>query len=444
MNSHIIRYFSKILKLTVVLFTIVSSINRVFGQTVIIDNNTSGVTSKYTFEYTLTRPIDGIAFYWTIPTGYISLIDPGTETQDKAYLELYVNNQLQPANTWSIGSIWSGGVQINLSTSLSTGSNIKVVVKDGIITNPSNGAYTLEWKASDVSGTDSSADWFSKQITIGGTITVVNSGGASLNSGWTFSNGVISASRNVNINASDIQNYLASGNLTLDAYQITIDESITSIGAGKSLTLKSRGDISLAASKTITTAGGDVIFWSDSDASNNGAISLLAAAAVQTAGGRIVLAGGADNGTNGGTASDGIPDGYARGSGLPGIATTGSFTINSGGGAILLRGSSASKDGILLSATGSGTVNSGGGKIDLIGLVDEGGLVANYSQTGIRTSASGTVTIDAGTGLVTIDGNAPRYGLGFGVTDAGGSETTTQTIIRSANTTSGAITLSGT
>ena len=185
MNSQIIRCFSKILKLTAVLFTIVSSINRVFGQTVTIDNNNSGVTSKYTFEYTLTQPTNGAnVFVLEVPAGYSNFIDPGSETQDKGYLELYVNNQLNTSN-WGISSIWSRGVQISLSTIYPVGSNIKVVVKDGIITNPSNGAYTFNWKTS--TGQGNLIESFSKQVTVGkGTITVVNTGGASLNSGWTF------------------------------------------------------------------------------------------------------------------------------------------------------------------------------------------------------------------------------------------------------------------
>ena len=215
-----------------------------------------------------------------------------------------------------------------------------------------------------------------------GTITVVNTGGASLNSGWTYSSGVISVSQNVNINASVIENYLASGNLTLDASQITINESITSIGAGKSLTLKAWQAISLAASKSITTVNGDVIFWSDSDVNLSGAITLGDNATINTAngstasgltgGGNIVLAGGADDGSNGGVASDGIPDGFAynaTGNGIKlGTTSFNTTSLYSGGGNITLRGRST--------LAGSPNVN-------LVGLYQFGKLIANSGKGAI-------------------------------------------------------------
>ena len=174
--------FSRALKFTTGILITLLSVNRVFGQTVTIDNITSGVTSKYTFEYTLSQPTGGAnVFYLSRPTGF-SFLDPGDATQDKTYLELYVDNQPIPSATWGIGAIWSSGFQISVSTNYQAGSNIKVVVKDGIITNASNGAYTFDWRTANGSGT--TIESFSKQITIGkGTITVVANGGGTLQAG---------------------------------------------------------------------------------------------------------------------------------------------------------------------------------------------------------------------------------------------------------------------
>ena len=225
-----------------------------------------------------------------------------------------------------------------------------------------------------------------------------------------------------------------------------IDNLNTTTGsANGDVLLKSTADISVAASKSITTNAGDVILWSDSDSNNNGSISLLSAATIQTSGGKIVLAGGSDDGSNSGVASDGIPDGYSKGVGVAGISTTGSFNLNSGSGDILLRGSSTTVNGVLLSAATSGSINSAGGKIDIIGLVDVGSVInGGPSQTGIRTIGGGTITLDSGSGLLSLLGNGPRSGIGFGLNNANETDAATQTILKSSNTTAAAISIKGT
>jgi hypothetical protein len=223
---------------------------------------------------------------------------------------------------------------------------------------------------------------------------------------------------------------------------IIISNSITSTSA-QLLTFKSAGNITLGTS--ITTAGGGVIFWADSDISNNGSISLLASASIQTNGGVIALAGGADNGSNSGIANDGIPDGFAKGIDNPGISTVNSFTISSAAGNIILRGSSNIKDGILLSSSTTGDILSTSGNIEIIGQVDASASLSDF-QTGIRTTQSGTITVNSGTGTIKLDGKAPRYGIGFGIaliSNAYNSDGSTRTEIKSGNTTSGAINIQG-
>ena len=157
----------------------------------------------------------------------------------------------------------------------------------------------------------------------------------------------------------------------------------TSAGtANGDILLKATGNITQNASKTITTANGDVIFWSDSDVNLSGAITLGDNATINTAngstasgltgGGNIVLAGGFDNGSNGGVASDGIPDGFAinsTGNGIKlGTTTANTTSLYSGGGNITLLGTS----------------NLAGGTIvDRIGLYQLGKLIANSGKGAI-------------------------------------------------------------
>lgn len=183
-----------------------------------------------------------------------------------------------------------------------------------------------------------------------GCITIVANGGVAEGSGaaaWTYANNTITpnSATNVSINASDILAKLNSGRLTVAASCININESVTSTNANN-ITFKASNNIIVAAAKGITTAGGNVILWSDSDATGTattagGTIALLDGATITTAGGDIVMAGGSD------ANSDGIPDGYAIGAYIP--ATRGATNVtaglsldnavvNAGAGNVLVRG----------------------------------------------------------------------------------------------------------
>ena len=182
---------------------------------------------------------------------------------------------------------------------------------------------------------------------------------------------------------------------------ITVDGNIntTAGNANGDILLKGTGNITQNASRTITTNGGDVVFWSDSDVNSNGAITLGDNSTINTTngstisgltgGGNIVLAGGADDGTNGGTASDGYPDGFAfnpSGNGIKLGTTTAANTLTySGGGDIVLRGRS------------SRTGGSGNDVVNNIGFFQYGKWIAN-----------------SGRGAITISGTAAGfYGINF-------------------------------
>ena len=97
----------------------------------------------------------------------------------------------------------------------------------------------------------------------------------------------------------------------------------------------------------------------------------------------------------------------------------------------------------MLSASSTGNLITTGGSIDLNGFVDAGTVTSGQIQSGIRTVGGGIINLNAGNGLINLVGNGPRHGLGFGITDAVGSDAATQLVLKSSNTTSNAIKIKG-
>ncbi len=181
-------------------------------------------------------------------------------------------------------------------------------------------------------------------------------------------------------------NIAISGSITVYGGEINVNSNLTSTAAGGDIVIKGSDGINVADSQILQTNNADVIFWSDSDASGQGAITLGDSTTINTTngstlsglsgGGKIIVAGGADNGNNGGTANDGIPDGFATsslGNGIKLGATSANYTqMYSGGGDIILRGSSnhnssTNPDEIGIWHIGSWTANSGNGSISITG-----------------------------------------------------------------------------
>jgi autotransporter-associated beta strand protein len=382
---------------------------------------------------------------------------------------------LQLGNNGTTGSIGTGSIVNNGTLSINRSDNItlvNVISGTGVVNKLNNTTATFTANnsysgATNITGTlvlQNNAPTSSSSTYQGsGQLRIESAGNdftsAFTTSAWTFGSTLSGLTIGKSTNTANVTIGSATtiaGPITAYGGNININENIntTSGGANGDILLKANSNISLAASKSITTNGGDVIFWADQDVTSGGTISLLSAASIQTSGGRIILAGGLDNGNNSGTSNDGIPDGYARGVGVSGISTTGSFTINSGSGAIFMKGLSDNRDGISLAANSSstGTIVSSSGNIDLLGFVESGSVVNGQSggfiQAGIRTSGGGTINIESNTGTLKIEGNAPRYGLAFGVTIFDGtnyftSDGATETIIKTANTSNNAITING-
>lgn len=186
-----------------------------------------------------------------------------------------------------------------------------------------------------------------------GALIINDSGGDSLP---TPSGGVYDIQTNIAVAPADIEAALSSGNVTLWATSITVESDID-VPNSNSLTLKATGNIEVDGGVDITSLGGHLILWADSDSngtstsiSSGGTISIGSAASIDSGGGDIYFAGGNDDGSNGGSAGDGLPDGFAYGAAATSLTppqsaaggTAAVFldrtTLSAGAGAIVVRG----------------------------------------------------------------------------------------------------------
>jgi hypothetical protein len=157
---------------------------------------------------------------------------------------------------------------------------------------------------------------------------------------------------------------------------------------------------------TLTTAGGDIIIWSNAanrtSGTANNEIVLDANSTMSSNGGKIILAGGLDDGSNGGTANDGNPDGYAYRGGYTGgaVQVRAGCSLLSGGGDIIIRGRQNGSDyaiafrSNLIVNSGTGTIsidgqNSGAHGIDL---ADGNYAITSASTAATAITISGTTT----------------------------------------------------
>lgn len=213
----------------------------------------------------------------------------------------------------------------------------------------------------------------------------------------------------------------------IDVYggNIGINQNLNTSGGAENgdVLLKASGDIILESGKSITTTGGDVILWANSDGgTSNGGVFLDAASSITTTGGHVWIGGSSTNG--GSTTWNGITVGN-------GYATSGRdlTTFQNEGTAIDWDA------GVLLDET---TINTGGGNIYIAGRRSvspnsRGGAgVINYSGT------NGTL-INAGTGTITILGETSMdvAGSDLGImTGLHPNNYTGRLTIQSANTSS--------
>ena len=251
------------------------------------------------------------------------------------------------------------------------------------------------------------------------TVTVVASGGAAENSGWTYANGEITPTANVSINASSIVSKLTSGPLVVYSGRIVVNANVVHSTAN-ALTFKSQGNIVVVGGRTIESQGGDVIFHSDSDANNAGYVIFGAVSTcttmgnINTNGGDIIVGGGTNPTTGVGAAlndSDASTTCIAS-QPLAGVGIY-NYSMNAGGGDISIRGGSPnlgnlSTRGINQHATAGLTTTfrtSGAGQINFYG---DGSSIAHNNAWGITVNALMSVISD--TGAITFEGRGNPTG----------------------------------
>ncbi|WP_171047140.1 T9SS type A sorting domain-containing protein [Mesohalobacter halotolerans] len=234
-------------------------------------------------------------------------------------------------------------------------------------------------------------------------ITIVASGGADEDSGWSAVNGIIAATQDVSINASDVESYLTSGDLTIEAVNITVDatvstsssnnftleatndvllnESLTFTAAAGTLTIKSGRHIRLGteADVTSTTAALNAQFWADTDQDADG-IVYIESESIDTNGGHLTF------GENGQTASVG-GETILVGGDVFFQRSTSVQTLTTSGGAVNIYGET------IVANTNGLTIDSGNGNVTLHGLLNSGNqysftsTVDNYRWTSARVDA---------------------------------------------------------
>lgn len=207
------------------------------------------------------------------------------------------------------------------------------------------------------------ADYLSSNITI------VSSGGASENEGWSVSSGVLTATRDVSINADDIEAELASGDLVVRARNVIVNGAVSYTGTASTLTLQADQRVMVDQALESTTNALNIVLWSDYDDTNNGGVSI--GADISTNGGHL-WAGGSS------TESGSLTwNGLAVGDGPSvGVSTANNYAFDLNEGDISTTGG----DVVLWAGTGS----------------DHPSL--NYDGFGVRNA----VAIDAGSGNVTL------------------------------------------
>jgi autotransporter-associated beta strand protein len=302
-----------------------------------------------------------------------------------------------------------------------------------------------------------------------GALTIVSTGGDAINTTWTYSNGVINTiTTPVNILSSVIENYLASGPLTINAGNTTVNASITSTSSNA---LVFNANSTLSNTTPITTVnaaitnGGSITINTGTFninhnisttstavitiSANNGFSTTTATSTrytISTVGGNITI--NADNDANGTglvdiddlTLNPGTANLIIRGETFnfnttqtrkPYINGTGSFTFESNDVAFgqdiitnwfvidqdangmsgLTLGKSGSTANVTLNTacTVAGPISIYGGVLSLSSAITSSAtgdiLLKGTTNTGLCISVTGAITKTAGTGTLTMQGH---------------------------------------
>jgi hypothetical protein len=198
------------------------------------------------------------------------------------------------------------------------------------------------------------------------------------------------------------------GPITAYGGNMFLNDNLTTTGTGSDILIKGTSNINLATSKTITTAAGDVSLWADSDDNATGYVQLLANAAISSNGGDINLGGGADLtsdyafGTTAETCPEVVGTQY-----ISGVHMRQGSSLTSNGGNISVRGQNANTSASAMSfgiSLRGVLMNSGTGKINLNGVATGTSAVnaQGIASWGTLTLRSANTSSDA----ISISGNA--------------------------------------
>jgi hypothetical protein len=177
--------------------------------------------------------------------------------------------------------------------------------------------------------------------------------------------------------------------------------------------VKAKSNINQASSVVVSTSGGAVSYWADSDDNSTGFVQLKSSSSISTNGGAISLGGGSDLSTDfalGTTAELCSEVNYLY---IAGIHMQSGSQLNSGGGHISVRGQNATNAtsnmafGVSLKDV---TILSGVGKIAIHGVATGSGTVNAQGATtwGPITLRSANTTADA----ITVIGDASAINMG--------------------------------
>ena len=195
----------------------------------------------------------------------------------------------------------------------------------------------------------------------------------------------------------------SSGSVTVNGGDIAF--SSINVSNASPILVKTTGTLTQKASTSVTSAGGSITYWSDSDGNGDGAIAILGGGTLGTAtqinsnGGTIVMGGGAGASAAGG---------YARGQNA---IVVGSYsTLQAGSGSITLYGMSNDNNGSGV-VIGSGSVSAANVTITGYGYDN-----ASLGSTGVRLSSANV----SASNLLTINGTGG--GTGVGVANSGAND----------------------
>ena len=192
------------------------------------------------------------------------------------------------------------------------------------------------------------------------------------------------------------------GPITAYGGNISVNANLSSTATNADILLKATANINQAASTTVTTTGGVVNFWADSDNNSTGYVQLLASTAINSNGGNINLGGGSNLATGFafGTAAESCSEALPNIQYISGVHMRSGSNLNSNGGNISIRGTNANISNAAMSFGVSfrgSTILSGAGKIAINGIA-RGSSSANaqgVSNWGLLTLRSANTTSDA-------------------------------------------------